>query len=66
EEVRGRGLLLGLKLGEKRTAKELQAALLKKHILAGTSMDAQVLRLMPPLVLTRSEADLLVEAIKTL
>ena len=66
EEVRGRGLLLGLKLSEKRTAKELQGALLKKHILAGTSMDAQVLRLMPPLVLTRSEADLLVEAVKTI
>ncbi len=66
EEVRGRGLLLGLKLGEKMTAKELQGALLEKHILAGTSMDAQVLRLMPPLVLKRSEADLFVEAVKTI
>ena len=66
EEVRGRGLLLGLKLGEKMTAKELQGALLEKHILAGTSMDAQVLRLMPSLVLKRSEADLFVEAVKTI
>ena len=66
EEVRGRGLLLGLKLSAERKAKELQAALLEKHILAGTSMDTQVLRLMPPLILTRSEADHFVEAVKTI
>jgi acetylornithine aminotransferase/acetylornithine/N-succinyldiaminopimelate aminotransferase len=64
EEVRGRGLLLGVKVREPKTAKELQAGLLKQRILAGSSMDPQVLRMMPPLIITRREADLFVEAVK--
>ena len=66
EEVRGRGLLLGVKVREPKTAKELQAGLLKQRILAGSSMDPQVLRMMPPLILTRREADLFVEAVKAI
>jgi len=66
EEVRGRGLLLGVKVREPKTAKELQAGLLKQRILAGSSMDPQVLRIMPPLIITRREADLFVEAVKAL
>ena len=58
EEVRGRGLLLGVKVREPKTAKELQAGLLKQRILAGSSLDPQVLRMMPPLIITRREADL--------
>ncbi len=64
EEVRGRGLLLGVKVREPKTAKELQAGLLKQRILAGSSLDPQVLRMMPPLIITRREADLFVEAVK--
>ncbi|MDA2934685.1 aminotransferase class III-fold pyridoxal phosphate-dependent enzyme [Acidobacteria bacterium AH-259-D05] len=66
EKVLGKGLLLGLKLAQGMKAKELQSALLKKRVLAGTSMDAQVLRLMPPLTLSPREADLFVEAVKTI
>ena len=66
EEVRGRGLLLGVKVREPKTAKELQAGLLKQRILAGSSMDPQVLRMMPPLILTRREADLFVKAVKAI
>jgi len=55
--VSGRGLLLGLHLG--RPAAPIQQALFKRRILTGTATDPQVLRLLPPLTLTQSEADLL-------
>lgn len=47
--IRGMGLLLGLTCD--RPAAEVRTALLERDILAGTSADPQVLRLMPPLVL---------------
>jgi len=47
--VQGMGLLLGLVCD--RPAKEVHAALLEHDILAGTSADPKVLRLLPPLVL---------------
>ena len=46
-EVRGAGLLLGLKAGQH--AKPLKKYLLERHILVGGSNDPEVLRLMPPL-----------------
>jgi len=55
--VSGRGLLLGLHLGRPATA--IQQALFARRILTGTATDPQVLRLLPPLTLTQSEADLL-------
>ena len=55
--VSGRGLLLGLHLG--RPAAAIQQALFKRRILTGTATDPEVLRLLPPLTLTQSEADLL-------
>ena len=65
QEVLGRGLLVGVRVAEGMSAKELQGVLLKQHILAGSSMDPQVLRMMPPLTITTREADLFVEAVKT-
>lgn len=62
EEVRGRGLLIGIKLAQGKTARELHQKLLEKRILTGTSMDPQVLRLMPPLTMTREEADIFLGA----
>lgn len=53
--VQGRGLLIGFRLD--RPAAEVQRALFAKRILTGTSGDPQVLRLMPPLSLSRAEAD---------
>jgi len=53
EEVRGRGLLLGLKLV--RPAAEVQKKLLERHIITGTSDDPAVLRLLPPLTLQVEE-----------
>jgi acetylornithine/succinyldiaminopimelate/putrescine aminotransferase len=59
--VQGRGLLLGLRLGT--PAAEVQRALFAHRILTGTSADARVLRLMPPLNFSREEADLVLEAL---
>src|ERR1700722_13744965 len=47
--VPGAGFLLGLKLS--RPAKEVQAALLAKNILTGTSGDPHILRLLPAYIL---------------
>jgi acetylornithine/succinyldiaminopimelate/putrescine aminotransferase len=65
QEVLGRGLLVGVRVADGMTAKELQGVLLKQHILAGSSLDPQVLRMMPPLTITTREVDLLIEAVKT-
>ncbi len=61
--VRGRGLLLGIEFREPIAAK-MQQALLEKRIITGTSSDAHVLRLLPPLCLKHGEVDLFVEALK--
>jgi acetylornithine/N-succinyldiaminopimelate aminotransferase len=47
--IQGAGFLLGLVCS--RPAKEIQAELLKHDILAGTSADPRVLRLLPPFIL---------------
>jgi acetylornithine aminotransferase/acetylornithine/N-succinyldiaminopimelate aminotransferase len=60
--VRGRGLLLGVEFKEEIAAKT-HKALLERRIITGTSSDARVLRLLPPLCLTTGEADLFVEAL---
>jgi acetylornithine aminotransferase/acetylornithine/N-succinyldiaminopimelate aminotransferase len=54
EEVRGLGLLLGVKTGHPAAA--LNAGLLARGVIAGGSDDPRVLRLLPPLTLTRGEA----------
>ena len=59
--VQGRGLLLGLRL--RRPAVEVQTALLRHHIIVGTSSDPSVLRLMPPLSFSASEAELLLQSL---
>src|SRR5256714_563178 len=59
--VRGRGFLLGLEFADK--AKPIHEALLERKIITGTSSDAKVLRLLPPLCLKREEIDLFVETL---
>jgi acetylornithine/succinyldiaminopimelate/putrescine aminotransferase len=61
-ETQGRGLLIGLRLAK--PAAEVQKALFAARILTGTSGDPAVLRLMPPLSFSRSEANLLIDAIR--
>ena len=57
----GAGFLLGLKTS--RPAKEVQAALLERNILAGTSGDAHVLRLLPAYILNEGHVDQLCDAL---
>ena len=60
-EVRGRGLLLGLKIDG--DARRLVSHLFDKNILAGASDDPSVLRLMPPLVLQDQDLQTLENAL---
>ena len=53
--VQGLGFLLGLKTS--RPAKEVQAALLDKNILAGTSADPHILRLLPAYIMNEGHVD---------
>lgn len=59
--VRGCGFLLGLEFSEK--AAPVHQALLEQKIITGTSSDPNVLRLLPPLCLTREHVDLFIGAL---
>jgi acetylornithine/succinyldiaminopimelate/putrescine aminotransferase len=59
--VQGLGFLLGLKTS--RPAKEVQAALLDKNILAGTSADPNILRLLPAYIINEGHVDRLSDAL---
>jgi acetylornithine/N-succinyldiaminopimelate aminotransferase len=59
--VSGRGLLLGLHLGQ--PAGPVQRALFDLRVLTGTAADPEVLRLMPPLSFSSDEARRLLEAL---
>ncbi|MCL4792466.1 MAG: aminotransferase class III-fold pyridoxal phosphate-dependent enzyme [Gammaproteobacteria bacterium] len=59
--VQGRGFLLGLRCN--RPAKDVQAALLARDILVGTSSDPAVVRLLPPLTLERQHVQTLCAAL---
>jgi acetylornithine/succinyldiaminopimelate/putrescine aminotransferase len=59
--VQGLGFLLGLKTS--RPAKEVQAALLDKNILAGTSADPNILRLLPAYIMNEGHVDQLSAAL---
>ena len=60
--VLGLGFLLGLQFKEK--AAPVHKALLERRIITGTSSDANVLRLLPPLCLKHEEVDLFVDALR--
>ncbi len=59
--IQGAGFLLGLRTS--RPAREVQAALLAKNILTGTSGDAHVLRLLPAYILNEGHVDQLHDAL---
>ena len=59
--TQGAGFLLGLKTS--RPAKEVQAALMEKNILTGTSGDPHVLRLLPAYILNESHVEQLQDAL---
>jgi acetylornithine/N-succinyldiaminopimelate aminotransferase len=59
--IQGVGFLLGLKTS--RPAKEVQATLLSKNILTGTSADPHIVRLLPAYIMNEAHVDLLAEAL---
>jgi len=61
--VHGRGLLLGIEFNDK--AQPFHKALLDQKIITGTSSNAKVLRLLPPLCLEKEHVDLFVDALCT-
>ena len=61
QAIKGRGLMLGLVCD--RPAVDVQTALLERDILAGTSSDPAILRLLPPLVLKSAHVARLAEAL---
>lgn len=63
-KIQGMGLLLGLVCD--RPAAEVRDALLKHDILAGTSSDPSVLRILAPLVLQAKHVDLLAQALASI
>ncbi|QNE40925.1 aminotransferase class III-fold pyridoxal phosphate-dependent enzyme [Hymenobacter sp. NBH84] len=65
EEIRGRGLMIGIKYNF--PVKEVRDKLLSEHhIFVGNASDPGVLRLLPPLNITREEVDRFLEALYTL
>jgi acetylornithine/succinyldiaminopimelate/putrescine aminotransferase len=60
----GAGLLLGLRTS--RPAKEIHRELLEVGILAGTSTDPNILRLLPPFILEEQHVDMLRDALSHL
>lgn len=61
--VRGRGLMVGLKLNH--PVKELRRRLIhREQVITGVSSDPHVLRLLPPLTITRDEINRFIEALK--
>jgi acetylornithine/succinyldiaminopimelate/putrescine aminotransferase len=62
--MQGAGFLLGLRTS--RPAKEVQAALLAKNILTGTSGDPHILRLLPAFILNEGHVDQLSDALATI
>jgi acetylornithine/succinyldiaminopimelate/putrescine aminotransferase len=64
EGIQGAGLLLGLITT--RPAKEVQALLLQKNILTGTSGDPRVLRLLPAYILNEGHVDQLRTALASI
>ena len=63
-KIQGMGLLLGLVCD--RPAKEVRNSLLEHDILAGTSSDPDVLRILAPLVLQASHVDRLSQALASI
>lgn len=63
QEVRGRGLMLGLELNQ-RVAPIRQALLDQEHILTGSALHPNVLRLLPPLTLQQKQVDTFVKSLQ--
>lgn len=62
QEIRAKGLMLGLQLKSGISAREIVSKLLDHHIVAGTSGDS-VIRLLPPFIIKKEQVDQFVSAL---
>ncbi len=62
KDVRGRGLMIGIELGQDR-ALEVKNMLFEKGFLVG-SVGTGVIRLLPPLIITKDDIDIFTEALE--
>lgn len=60
--VHGKGGLIGIEFAE--DCKEIHKKLLDNKIITGTSSNPKILRLLPPLCVTKQEIDLLIDALR--
>ncbi len=63
-KVHGKGLLLGIELDI--PSKQVQNGLLKKNTITGTSSNPKILRIMPPLVITKYEVEIFINKLKVI
>ncbi len=63
KDIRNKGLMFGLELDKKIDAKEIASALLKNKIIVGTAGN-NVLRLLPPFIITKEQVDFFIETLK--
>jgi acetylornithine aminotransferase len=62
KEIRGRGLMIGISFDF--PIKELRANLLKDGVLTGNSSNPNILRLLPPLCISKKEIDTVINKLK--
>jgi acetylornithine/N-succinyldiaminopimelate aminotransferase len=60
--VHGKGGLIGIEFAE--NCKPFHAKLLENKIITGTSSNAKVLRLLPPLCVRKEEIDLMIDVLR--
>ncbi len=64
-EVRGRGLMIGVEF-DSPTADLRKHLLYKQHVFVGSASNPNVIRLLPPLTLSKAEADLFLEKLSAI
>ncbi|QOW09128.1 aminotransferase class III-fold pyridoxal phosphate-dependent enzyme [Kaistella flava (ex Peng et al. 2021)] len=64
KSIRRRGLMMGIELDQ--SCAEIRSNLLRKHhVFTGNSNDANILRILPALNITEKEADIFIDALKS-
>ena len=63
KDVRGKGLMIGIKLDEKVKSSEIMNCMLEQRFITGTA-GGNVLRLLPPFIITKTDIDLFISKLK--
>ena len=62
-EIRGKGLMIGIELDKEINVKDIASELLQNKIIVGTAGN-NVLRLLPPFIITNEQVDFFIETLK--